>query len=1655
MLRNHEKLEEAHSGRKPGIVRLRAVIFELMDKKIDIALLTGLEWRDSKVFAFVLEKGESLQATIRGSSFKPDHVEAVRSSTLPGTDSHETDFDVVLAFNKHLLNSCNLRSTTRLLVTVATLAQIEQKSHKLPLLQSWLIHSILLEALPLSFRRVETICFKEEWRMEVTQFMDSFCEVATKVHQDYKQSFNVDESDIHLVDMVDGRLFFHTLEKIMAHGYGWVGPDIILALNEFLDSNITVESWNDKSRFGYSKPAQSDTKVRSHFELAAFSHPAFDQHLAPVRIVTKSSPSLKDADEGKPATDLNHWHNSRKPIVPKKKHIGIEVLTPWQARSRDRFMAEMTRYAASLTNTSGKCLEPQLIICSTEAVHPLKDRSNAKETSLVGGKTSSNKHQKGKKNIKSQLVAYNNDKAETEERSARKAWDTIKNGLDSIQDPYSRLSRIDIYVLDSARKTDGSTKLEILIYRLNVLRDIWRSLCQTGRKSTNLHVAALVDVGAHELTRTQVPLPEFAQQFLRSTIEEMGLSKLKPAGTRERSYQIDMEPVRFRLAHEGPYMERGMGSEEDPRTEFKPDAWQRDVLDALDRHSSLLILAPTSSGKTFISFYAMEKILRASDEDVIVYVAPTKALVNQIAAEVHGRFRKNYKSAGKSLYAIHTRDYRINNPTRAQILVTVPHILQIMLLSPANKDWVPRIKTIVFDEVHCISQSEDGLVWEQLLLMAPCQIIALSATVGNPESFAAWLKSTHSSSGREFKVIEHQHRFSDLRKYIHLPSKHHTFNELPNQSGIVSLGLDGIAGLNRFHPVSCLITPSRGIPPDLALESSDCLTLYETMLEYATDMYPVPPKLSPQSFGQKDDITKSDIIQWGMELMEHIRYLMKHADSPFKNVIKALSNHLNDGEETSQEALSAPTKSVDGSPEIPLNSREPAMTEDNNSQELLSTTLPLLCKLREAGGLPAILFNYNRGLCEEIANYLLNELMTAEKRFKDNDERFKAKLAAYKRYRVVQVAEKRSKDKKTPNISAKKGIGEADKQSQEDDIARDTRFDKFDPEAPLNAFSFADLKKGDGSELDNTVAKLRWADIDEKLIHAFQRGIGVHHAGMNLRYRQAVEMWFRRGFLTVVIATGTLSLGINMPCKTVVFAGDSVFLTALNFRQASGRAGRRGFDLLGNVVFHQVSSAKASRLLSSRLPDLNGHFPMTTVFILRVLSLLHGTKNAPYAVDMVNSLLSQPRLYLGGESFRHQVLHHVRFSIEYLRSQDMIKVDGEPINFAHCVSHLYFEEKGAFSFHALLRGGYFQELARTFRHDRKETLKKLMNVLAHLFGRHPFRLVDKESEKDMIKKSPSVVFLPRLPSQARDILEAHNRETLQVYTAYVRTFIEQHCRDADDVLPFSKTKISPTMTLAGFQSVSLSEQALLRSPFVALSGHNDDFESIADLCSTVRDGVFLEEAVIPHLDLDDDAAQPLNAYLYDFFQHGGVGPLEKANRIRKGDIWFVLRNFSLILATIIAALEEYMGLKDGDDIPGLGDEMTEEDDSTEPYRNGQKPETDVEVKSAGGSGRAARGNHDGGQTTLNASMAYATGRSAGSKPKVMDNWDDDGDEEPSASVGQDDSKWDDVEAASGYENGSRSNGEGNESEQMALPLVLHMFKELRDEFDGKFKKMWA
>lgn len=1216
---------------------------------------------------------------------------------------------------------------------------------------------------------------------------------------------------------------------------------------------------------------------------------------------------------------------------------------------------------------------------------------------------------------------------------------------------------------------------------LSTLLEHWIRLCQSDRK--DLAFAALIWHSARTvlaspgLTKTVCTNVELAISTLKLPPLPAGTASVDralpfkfalPATSAKLPLDVGLPPLEFQLLHCGPYLDRSNDSASDSRVDFEPDGWQRRVLDGIDADKSLFVVAPTSAGKTFISFYAMRKVLEADEQSVLVYVAPTKALVNQIAAEIQARYSKKFKHGGKSVWAIHTRDYRINNPTGCQVLVTVPHVLQIMLLAPSNANsWSSRVKRIIFDEVHSIGNADDGVVWEQLLLLSPCPIIALSATIGNPAEFSEWLSNTQAALGNEVLTEGTTQRYSDLRKFNYIPAKKFQFEMIGDKTAFGTLGLDGVPGFAFVHPVASLVNKTRGIPEDFSLEPRDCFTLFNAMLKHQTKEYAVPQELVatkalPSSLGKKDTIA------WQNSLKALLTRWMADEKSPFDVVLTELSQSFHE-----QQPRAIQHSGPSGSSALSTKTGEES-SDTMDSEDLLKTTLPLLCSLHEQDALPAICFNYDRGQCERICEFVVEQLVEAETTWKNTNPKWKAKVKAWEEWKRVKDKMAAKKDKGT-KVSSKKGSKEDREDAEEDktsklDRSRDagaeySEFDSFDPELPVAGFTFAEQKKLLSSELEIYIRQMRKRGVPELFINALRRGVGVHHAGMNRKYRQVCEVLFRKGYLRVVIATGTLALGINMPCKTVVFSGDSVFLTALNFRQGAGRAGRRGFDLLGNVVFQGVSDGKICRLLSSRLPDLNGHFPVTTTLVLRLFTLLHESQNSKYAVKAINSLLSQPRLYMGGPAFKDQTLHHLRFSIEYLRRQRLLDARGAPLNFSGLVSHLYYTENSSMAFHSLLKEGYFHRLCANIEAQEISTLETLMLVMSHLFGRVYCRQADEEYKETVVKPSSSMVFLPPLPKDAAAVLRQHAESTLQVFKTYVATFVDQHVQQADDILPLTNVKagaVAQAGTPANVkdedndladdwdadekeEKTSSVEDMLcnvalpatkIRSQFVSLSGHGDAFTSISDLCRTARSGVFLEESVIPHVgSYPEELDSPLNAYLLDFFKHGDVKTLERANHIRKGDVWFLLNEFSMVLATIITSMMNFMKLKPSSDLDML--EVMGGLDSFEEAEDDKLAVSEIDSS---------------------APVVVADPSAQPQKPvvlknkgKKLDSWEDESDDEDEKESQRAASRQDTI-ADSGY--GSEAAWEGAGGEQ-GLMKVLKSFQKLQKEFNDKFRAMWA
>jgi len=121
-----------------------------------------------------------------------------------------------------------------------------------------------------------------------------------------------------------------------------------------------------------------------------------------------------------------------------------------------------------------------------------------------------------------------------------------------------------------------------------------------------------------------------------------------------------------------------------------------------------------------------------------------------------------------------------------------------------------------------------------------------------------------------------------------------------------------------------------------------------------------------------------------------------------------------------------------------------------------------------------------------------------------------------------------------------------------------------------------------------------------------RHGIGLHHAGLLPKYRVLVEQLAQKGLLKVICGTDTLGVGINVPIRTVLFSRLCKFdgqktgiLSARDFHQVSGRAGRKGFDDVGwvvaqapehtveNLKLEEKSARDGRKIVKRKPPDRN------------------------------------------------------------------------------------------------------------------------------------------------------------------------------------------------------------------------------------------------------------------------------------------------------------------------------------------------------------------------------------------------------------------------------------------------------------------------------------
>ncbi|GCL43140.1 DEAD/DEAH box helicase [Dolichospermum planctonicum] len=170
---------------------------------------------------------------------------------------------------------------------------------------------------------------------------------------------------------------------------------------------------------------------------------------------------------------------------------------------------------------------------------------------------------------------------------------------------------------------------------------------------------------------------------------------------------------------------------------FELDQFQKEAISSLNADRSVVVCAPTGSGKTLIGEYAIYRALSRGKR--VFYTTPLKALSNQKLRDFREKF-------GFDQVGLLTGDASIHRD--APILVMTTEIFRNMLYgTPIGQIGISLtdVEAVVLDECHYMNDRQRGTVWEESIIYCPrsIQLVALSATVANSDQLTSWLNHVH------------------------------------------------------------------------------------------------------------------------------------------------------------------------------------------------------------------------------------------------------------------------------------------------------------------------------------------------------------------------------------------------------------------------------------------------------------------------------------------------------------------------------------------------------------------------------------------------------------------------------------------------------------------------------------------------------------------------------------------------------------------------------------------------------------------------------------------------------------------------------------------------------------------------------------------------
>ncbi|XP_078360874.1 putative ATP-dependent RNA helicase DDX60 isoform X2 [Oculina patagonica] len=1602
----------------------RSLLLHCLGQGLNCVFISGIQMTATKVMGDYVESWSDHKAIFRALK-KPVWKtwqflmrywrDQVSGNSLDGPATFSLDLDGQIDFQAEVQTALQspLRGGSREVATIFACAQVlcnvlnepntsrEAVKTAEDRMKLFLLHTVLLNKLPLKYRAqavnstlLDEFCKAKDGKVyPFNEIHTSLWKVLKTIHDTCTSVGNLSLDMSSVADLMDGRLVHSLFSLVLKHNsMGLEGlslPEDVIKEAEAAWSKVvaTVNKVHPsdalESQFfpffaDYATGTESieaaskqDSCVKLR-RLLEVENGLVKEYAGDIRSKINAMAGDESEDEvfniGREFDERYHWH-SLKPLSDdydrtKQSFTDKPPEDPYLRKLYFKEKQKYVRFHRFYGNSLVGGIDQAKIITVTET-EPKKKKGKDKQ---------------GKMSKKAaQIIEENKQKGKEQEKERdQEKWHHILKDVESNlkKDNYNTaLQLVDKY--ESGCKSP-ELRLQALMKKAQSCFDAWQHTRTCEPNSNDMKYPVLLMESIQKIAQDfQSLLSDKDKKKLAGYTQKLGFDNvaatfydLQPeSGKRAGQLSVHMTSVRFQLEHMGHLLKRDERTDADPRVDhFIPDTWQRELLDAVDKNESAVIVAPTSSGKTYASYYCMEKVLRQSNDGVVVYVSPTKPLVNQVVATIYARFHRKQLPEGRAVYGVFTRDYRFNT-LNSQILVTVPQCLEILFLSPRRQDWAKNVKYVIFDEVHCLGQEIGAEVWEHLLLLIRCPFLALSATIGNPRDLMGWLQAAQDFREKQDKqdtgklrnsyrirLVTCDERYSDLEKSIYLPSPNNGGFSKKTRKYENSYDVQSTEEFVRLHPCSQLGPKQlheNGFPGDMALTPEETLQLYDVMVKHWPDKESLQ-ELSPERyFLESKFIPKSHARQYENELKKEFKsWADEEQSEKVQSVIQSLNFVCMEKQASTEEEWS-----------------ELAMP--SSGKFFICRNFPkLVDQLRAQNKLPALVFSFDRVLCEILSQCITQEF-----------EKREAVLRAKSGPRKLKLTEKRQakaekKLKKTRDETEKEKAKRLSSQQGEQDKEDFSALDKPLPECSL-AFTHGIGKQ----DLSKVMGRIWFIKSSDPFRRGLKRGVSYHHAGLNNKKRSVVEMLFREKYLQVITATGTLALGIHMPCKTVVFAGDSPFLNSLQYRQMSGRAGRRGFDPVGNVVFFGVPYRKVQRLITANIPKLVGNFPINVSLVLRLLLMTSKGDDKKDALTKALSLLSHPFICREHPEMESQIKKHFLFSVELLARLSLInKENGAPQEMAGLATHLHYHEPSNYVLVSFLQGGLFHDLCQPGKNGKfsEDVMRKMVLVLSHLFGR---RFLHASFKRRIHLCPTSKVILEDLPEEFAEALQEYNRQVTDVFSQYLTTVaaeLEKN-RGEENKLPLSAIDFPDQASITDLGEhdaiKSLARSSILYSAcssFAALSGNTDlqlhstnqtlavhqemkessaskgnknsaghgnsksgergedgkpvdkeiEDESESDededevghrepidhLLKIIRQDVYTDVNVVPTLPLKKynsfGCVRRLNAYALDFFKHGSATVIVNENGIKAGDVFTVLKDFCLTIKSISCSLEE-------------------------------------------------------------------------------------------------------------------------------------------------------